>query len=246
MNALPSGTVTFLFTDIEGSTRLFQQHPDAMKVAIARHHALLEHAIGTNRRPRVPRRRRRLLLGVRGCGRRARAALDAQRALHRESWGEAGPIRVRMGLHTGKAEAHDGDYVASLTLARTQRVAAAGHGGQTLLSAAAAGRVRATLAEGDHTARPRGAQAPRSHRAGDIHPARRRRPAFGVSSVAGRGRRRIVGSAVAAIGARPSRRSRMRRQNSAAALGQSRSRRAAILCCSPASRAWARRDWRRT
>ena len=48
MNALPSGTVTVLFTDIEGSTRLFQQHPDAMKVAIARHHALLERAIGTH------------------------------------------------------------------------------------------------------------------------------------------------------------------------------------------------------
>src|SRR6185295_6240158 len=148
MNALPSGTVTFLFTDIEGSTRLFQQHPDAMKVAIARHQALLEHAIGTHG-GRVFH-----VVGDGVCsvfenaGGALDAALDAQRALHRESWGDAGPILVRMGLHTGTAEAHGGDYVASLTLARTQRVAAAGHGGQTLLSAAAASRVRDTLPKG--------------------------------------------------------------------------------------------------
>ena len=148
MNALPSGTVTFLFTDIEGSTRLFQQHPDAMKVAIARHHALLEHAIGAHG-GRVFH-----VVGDGFCsvfenaGGALDAALDAQRALHRESWGEAGPIRVRMGLHTGTAEARGGDYVASLTLARTQRVAAAGHGGQTLLSAAAASRVRDALPKG--------------------------------------------------------------------------------------------------
>ena len=76
------------------------------------------------------------------------AALGAQRALQGENWGEVGPVRVRMGLHTGTAEARDGGYVASLTLARAQRVAAAGHGGQTLLSAAAASRVREGLPKG--------------------------------------------------------------------------------------------------
>ena len=65
MTGLPSGTVTFLFTDIEGSTRLFQQHPDAMQGALARHHALLQRRDRHASRPRVPRRRRRLLLGVR-------------------------------------------------------------------------------------------------------------------------------------------------------------------------------------
>src|SRR5262245_34056750 len=134
MKQLPSGTVTFLFTDIEGSTRLFQQHPEAMKLAMVRHGALLEGAIA---------RYRGQVFHVVGDGfcsvfehapDALAAALEAQRAIYRESWGELGTLRVRMGLHAGTAEARGGDYVASLTLARAQRVAAAGHGGQTLLS----------------------------------------------------------------------------------------------------------------
>ena len=125
MNTLPSGTVTFLFTDIEGSTRLFQQQPEAMKLAMARHHTLLREAIG---------RHQGHVFHVVGDGfcsvfesapEALAAALDAQRALHRETWGGLGALRVRMGLHTGMAEARDGDYVASLTLARSQRVSAA-------------------------------------------------------------------------------------------------------------------------
>ena len=145
---LPSGTVTFLFTDIEGSTRLFQQHPEAMKLAMARHHALLEGAIGGHGGQVFH------VVGDGFCSvfenvtGAVEAALDAQRALHRESWGEVGEVRVRMGLHTGTAEARNGDYVASLTLARAQRVAAAGHGGQTLLSGASASRVRERLPKG--------------------------------------------------------------------------------------------------
>ena len=148
MKSLPSGTVTFLFTDIEGSTRLFQQHPEAMKLAIARHHALLEGAIAAHRGHVFH------VVGDGFCSvfehaaDAVAAALEAQRALYRESWGELGAIRVRMGLHTGTAEAHDGDYVASLTLARSQRVSAAGHGGQTLLSAAAANHARDRLPKG--------------------------------------------------------------------------------------------------
>ena len=128
MTPLPTGTVTFLFTDIEGSTRLFQQDPETMKDALARHHALLQGAIDAHG-GRVFH-----VLGDGFCsafedaGEALRAALEAQRALHSEDWGALGAVRVRMGLHTGSAEAHNGDYVASLTLARTQRVVAAGHG----------------------------------------------------------------------------------------------------------------------
>jgi tetratricopeptide (TPR) repeat protein len=148
MKALPSGTVTFLFTDIEGSTRLFQQHAEAMKLAMARHHSLLEGAIASHHGHVFH------VVGDGFCSVFERApdalaaALEAQRALYRESWGELGTIRVRMGLHRGAAEARDGDYVASLTLARSQRVAAAGHGGQTLLSTAAADGVREGLPKG--------------------------------------------------------------------------------------------------
>src|ERR1700720_2784258 len=142
MPALPSGNVTFLFTDIEGSTRLIERHPDAMESAQARHNALLKNAIDSHRGQIFQ------VVGDAFCSvfedpaDAVNAALDAQRALHGESWGEIGAMRVRMGLHTGNAEARDGDYLSSLTVVRAQRVAAAGHGGPTLLSSAAAERLR--------------------------------------------------------------------------------------------------------
>jgi class 3 adenylate cyclase/tetratricopeptide (TPR) repeat protein len=148
MNDLPSGTVTFLFTDIEGSTRLIQQHPEAMKDALVRHNALLQGAIGAHH-GRVFQ-----VLGDGFCSAfeaaadALAAALEAQRVLHGEGWGEVGSLRVRMGLHTGAVEANGGEYASSLTLARTQRVMTAGHGGQTLLSAAVADRVRDRLPDG--------------------------------------------------------------------------------------------------
>ena len=148
MNSLPSGTVTFLFSDIEGSTRLIEQHPESAKRAIARHQALVQAAIDEHRGHVFQ------IVGDAFCsafdqsGDALGAALDAQRALSRESWGEIGAVRVRIGLHTGAAEARDGEYVSSLTLVRAQRVTAAGHGGQTLLSTAAANRVSETLPAG--------------------------------------------------------------------------------------------------
>src|SRR6202158_1905599 len=148
MQALPSGTVTFLFTDIEGSTRLIEQHPDSMEEAQARHNALLKNAIDSHRGQVFQ------VVGDAFCSvfenpaDAANEALEAQRALHGESWGEIGAMRVRMGLHTGNAEARDGDYLSSLTVVRAQRVAAAGHGGQTLLSSGAAEKVRPSLPTG--------------------------------------------------------------------------------------------------
>ena len=109
MQALPSGTVTFLFTDIEGSTRLIEQHPDSMEEAQVRHNALLKSAIDAHRGYVFQ------VVGDAFCsvfenpGDAASAALDAQRAIHGESWGKIGAMRVRMGLHTGNAEARDGD-----------------------------------------------------------------------------------------------------------------------------------------
>jgi hypothetical protein len=119
-----------------------------MEAAQARHNALLKNAIDSHRGQVFQ------VVGDAFCSvfedpaDAANAALDAQRALHGESWGEIGAMRVRMGLHTGSAEARDGDYVSSLTVVRAQRVAAAGHGGQTLLSSAAAETLRPSLPTG--------------------------------------------------------------------------------------------------
>jgi len=148
MNSLPDGTVTFLFTDIEGSTRLIQQYPNAMQRALERHNALLQSAIGAHRGHVFQLVGDAFCSAFENAGDALAAALDAQRALHRENWGEIGALRVRIGLHTGAAEARDGDYASTLTLARAQRVASAGHGGQTLLSSAAVEHVAADLPGG--------------------------------------------------------------------------------------------------
>ena len=92
MSALPSGTVTFLFTDVEGSTRLFQQHPEAMKAALARHHALLQRRDRRARRPRVPRASATAFARrSRTPAKRSPAALaGAARAASDEPWGGVG------------------------------------------------------------------------------------------------------------------------------------------------------------
>jgi adenylate/guanylate cyclase family protein len=121
MPTLPSGTVTFLFTDIEASTRLAQQHPQAWEAARQRHHAILRTAVDAHAGHVFQ------VVGDAVCAAFAtasdalHAALEAQHALHAEAWGDT-PIRVRMGLHTGSAESHDGDYRGYLTLVRVQRV----------------------------------------------------------------------------------------------------------------------------
>jgi predicted ATPase/class 3 adenylate cyclase len=143
---LPTGTVTFLFTDIEGSTPLWEQHPEAMKAALATHDAILKDAVEANHGH---------VLQSAGDGLHAvfelalhgvAATLAAQRALSAYDWQEIKPaaIRVRMGLHTGEADLRDGDYYGG-TLNRAARIMAAGHGGQVLLSAVTAELVRRQL-----------------------------------------------------------------------------------------------------
>ena len=143
----PTGTVTFLFTDIEGSTKLWEQHPDAMRPALARHDHLLRQCI---------ERQDGYVVKTTGDGVHAAfatapealaAVLAAQRALQAEPWDPQAPISVRMGLHTGIAERRDGDYYGS-ALNRAARLMAAGHGGQVLLSAATQELVRDYLPDG--------------------------------------------------------------------------------------------------
>jgi len=145
--SLPSGTVTFLFTDIEGSTRLWEQHPEAMRLALARHDSLLEQAI-TQHNGHVFK-----TVGDAFCAAFAApldalaAALVAQQSLQQEDWAEVGSVRVRMALHTGAAEERKGDYFGP-ALNRVARLLSIGHGGQVLLSAVTQAQVRRKIPSG--------------------------------------------------------------------------------------------------
>jgi predicted ATPase/class 3 adenylate cyclase/tetratricopeptide (TPR) repeat protein len=144
---LPSGTVTFLFTDIEGSSRLWERDADAMHLALARHMALLERAIATHRGAVVKGMGDGLFAAFAAPGDALDAALMGQRALLAEPWSLSEPLRVRMAVHSGQAEPVDGDYLGPV-VNRAARLLAAGHGGQLLLSLASAELLRESLPEG--------------------------------------------------------------------------------------------------
>jgi predicted ATPase/class 3 adenylate cyclase len=142
--SLPSGTVTFLFTDIEGSTKLWEQHPNAMRLALARHDAILRRVIESHGGHVFK------TIGDAFCAAFATApdalgaALAAQRALHAEVWGEVEPLRVRVALHAGAAEQREGDYFGP-PLNRVARLLEVAHGGQILLSQPTADLARDSL-----------------------------------------------------------------------------------------------------
>ena len=133
MAELPSGTVTFLFTDLEGSTRLWEEHPDAMRGALARHDEVVTAAVEARGGYVVKSTGDGFLAAFASASDAVGAAIDAQRTLGAEPWPETGPLRVRMGLHTGAAELRDRDYHGS-ALNRAARLMAVGHGGQILVS----------------------------------------------------------------------------------------------------------------
>ena len=133
MASPPTGTLTFLFTDIEGSTKLWERDAQAMQAALARHDKILRSTIEEHEGyvfktvgdafcaafPTAPD-----ALG---------ASLETQRRLLSSEWEETGPLRVRMALHTGVAEERDGDYFGP-PVNRVARLLSAAHGGQVLLS----------------------------------------------------------------------------------------------------------------
>ena len=132
-SSLPTGTVTFLFTDIEGSTRLWESHQTAMQAALTRHDALVRQCIVTHGGHVFKTGGDAFCASFHTAADALAAALEAQRALHLEHWPEPVKIRVRMALHTGAVEYRDGDYFGT-PLNRAARLLSAGHGGQTLLS----------------------------------------------------------------------------------------------------------------
>jgi predicted ATPase/class 3 adenylate cyclase len=146
MAELPTGTVTFLFTDIEGSTARWEQQPEAMAAALVRHDALIRDAIQRHGGAVVKTVGDAFHAAFARAPDAVAAALDAQRRLQAEPWGEIGPMRVRMGLHTGAAQERDGDYFGP-ALNRAARLMSAAHGGQVLISQATYELVRDEVLE---------------------------------------------------------------------------------------------------
>jgi predicted ATPase/class 3 adenylate cyclase len=130
---IPTGTVTLLFTDIEGSTRLWDAEPEAMAIALRRHDAILRAAIESAAGYVFKTIGDAFCAAFETAQLAADAAVAAQRGLGAEVWPTKQPIRVRMGLHTGACEERDGDYFGPV-VNRTARLEAVAHGGQVLVS----------------------------------------------------------------------------------------------------------------
>jgi class 3 adenylate cyclase len=141
---------TFLFTDIEGSAKLWEEAPEKMKVALQRHHEVLQEAITSNGGAVFQ------IVGDAFCSAfpialpAISAAVTAQRELDHEPWDLPFPIRVRMAIHTGEAEQTAdnpllGGYASNQTLNRIARILSAAHGGQVLLSLATTDLVKDSL-----------------------------------------------------------------------------------------------------
>ncbi len=140
-------TLAFLFTDIEGSTGLWERFPQSMKGSLERHDAILRDAVEGSAGEVVKTTGDGLMAVFGSAYDGVRACLNAQLALANEPWNEAGSLRVRMGLHAGEA-ARSGDDYHGPAVNRTARIMAAGHGGQVLLSSVAAALVMDELPEG--------------------------------------------------------------------------------------------------
>jgi predicted ATPase/class 3 adenylate cyclase len=141
MSSYPSGTVTFLFTDIEGSTKLSQQYSESMPALLARHNEILDQAVTAHDGFTFQIAGDSYAVAFHNTSDALEAALDIQRALHKESWSPV-PIKVRIGIHSGAAHLEDASkspsYSGYTTISMSQRVMSAGHGGQILLSQIAA------------------------------------------------------------------------------------------------------------
>jgi predicted ATPase/class 3 adenylate cyclase len=133
MAELPSGTVTFLFSDLEGSTRLLTRLRGRYAEVLAEHQRLLRAAFDEHDGREVHTEGDGFFVAFARASDAIAAAVSAQRALASQRWPEGVDVRVRIGVHTGEAEVRLGDYVG-LDVHRAARICAAGHGGQVLIS----------------------------------------------------------------------------------------------------------------
>jgi class 3 adenylate cyclase len=147
---LPAGTVTFLLTDIEGSTRLWESEPEAMEVALQRHDRLLAEVVESHGGTVVTSRGEgdSVFAVFASAASAVEAAGMCQLRLKSEVWPTGGGLRVRMGLHTGEVRVRGGDHVDYTPINRCARVRAAAHGGQVLLTKTTRDLVAASLSGG--------------------------------------------------------------------------------------------------
>lgn len=144
---LPTGTVTFLLTDLEGSTRLWEAHPEWMPGAVQRHFEILRRAIEAGGGRIFKTQGDAVAAAFRTAPEALDAAVEAQRALVREEWGGPQRLAVRMALHTGAPFTDGGEY-GGPAVHRAHRLLATGHGGQILLCRATQALVRDALGGG--------------------------------------------------------------------------------------------------
>jgi class 3 adenylate cyclase len=133
MATLPTGTITFLFSDIEGSSKKWEQHPDAMRVALAAHDKMLRTAFEEQGGYVFKTVGDAFCVAFDTATQALAGALQAQRSLRSATWQGIEELKVRMALHTGAAETRDGDYFGQ-SLNRVARILASAHGGQVLFS----------------------------------------------------------------------------------------------------------------
>lgn len=137
---LPVGTVTFLLTDIAGSTRMWEEAPEAMAAATERHYALIDEVVGGRNgvRPVEQGEGDSTVAAFSRASDAVLAALEIQQGIEAEAWPEGARVRVRIGVHTGEAQLRDEGNYFGATISRCARLRSTGHGGQTLLSQATA------------------------------------------------------------------------------------------------------------
>jgi class 3 adenylate cyclase len=133
VTSLPSGTVTFLFTDIEGSTRLLQELGESYAHVVDDHRRLMRECMGEHGGTEIDTQGDAFFFSFPRAKDAAEAAAAAQRELAAHEWPEGAPVRVRMGLHTGEPQVGEHGYLG-IDVVRAARICSAGHGGQILLS----------------------------------------------------------------------------------------------------------------
>lgn len=148
--SLPTGTVTFLLTDIAGSTRGWEADAEAMSRAVRRHYEIIDDAVAVHGgvRPVEQGEGDSVVAAFERASDAIAAALEAQRRLNVEAWATSEPVRVRIAVHTGEAELRDERNYAGPAVIRAARLRSLGHGGQTLVSRTAADLVVDRLPEG--------------------------------------------------------------------------------------------------
>src|SRR3984893_16682786 len=147
MTKLPTGTVTFFFSDIEGSTRLIQQLGERYPEVLLAHHTIQREALAANGGHELRTEGDSFFIVFGSALEACAGAAAVQKGLHAHAWPDGGQVRVRIGLHTGEATLVGNEYLG-LDVHRAARIASAGHGGQVLVSETTRALVDHVLAPG--------------------------------------------------------------------------------------------------